>query len=181
MVTTDERRELVTALLTVEKMVEELPDYFQRNELFRQLVVHTPWGDRLPKMTLGGLVERLRFLEQHLDALTPEERARVEAARRAYEDFVRSHRREVEERLRREFKSFLGSWKWYLDDLRENPGKIADYRAEAHNRRRLSLLIDEARRWGFDLGRENLRDLERLDAWFRTTWPDLASEESETT
>lgn len=177
MTTTETRRELVTALLTVEKMVEELPDYFYRDELFRQLIVHTPWGDKLPKMTIGGLVERLRFLEEHLDALSPEERARVEAARRAYEDFVRHHRREVEERLRREFKSFLDSWKWYLEDLREDPGKVADYRAEVHNRRRLSILIDEARRWGFDLGQDNLRTLKQLDAWLHTTWPDLAPPE----
>ncbi len=169
----EDKRSLEIALLTVEKMVEELPDYLARDELFRQLVVHTPWGDKLPKMTLGGLVERLKFLEEHADMLTPEERARVEAARRAYEDFVRTHRRQVEERLRREFKSFLRSWKWYLDELRENPEKIADYRQEVHNRRRLDVLLEEAERWGFDLGRENIREMEEADKWLRSKWPDL--------
>lgn len=173
-----ERKDLVTALLTVERMVEELPDYLARDQLFRQLIVHTPWGDELPKMTLGGLVERLHLLEAHREALTPEERARVEAARRTYEDFVHHHRRQVEQRLRREFKSYLGSWKWYLDDLRENPGKIADMRLEAHNRRRLTVLMEEARRWGFDLGRENVRSLEKLDTWLRETWPDSVPEPS---
>ncbi len=160
-------KDLVRALLTVEQMVQELPDYFARDQLFRQLVVHTPWGDELPKMTLGGLVERLRLLEAHADELSPEERQRVEAARRAYEEFVRAHRRQVEERLRREFKSYLDSWKWYLDEVRENPGKIADYRLEAHNRRRLDVLLDEARRWGFDLGQDRVRMLENLDTWFQ--------------
>ena len=169
-----DKRSLEITLLTVEKMVEELPDYFARDELFRQLVVHTPWGDKLPKMTLGGLVERLKLLEENGDLLTPEERARVEAARRAYEDFVRTHRRQVEQRLRREFKSYLNSWKWYLDELRENPEKIADYRQEVHTRRRLDVLIEEANRWGFDLGRDNLQELEKLDAWFRERWPEFA-------
>lgn len=167
--TAPERRKLTEALLTVEQMVAELEDYIARDQLFRQLVVHTPWGDELPKMTLGGLVERLRFLEAHADRLSDEERARVEAARKAYDDFVRRHRRQVEARLRREFKSYLDSWKWYLDDVRDNPGKAADYRLEVHNRRRLDILLDEARRWGFDLGRDQVRELERLDAWVEST------------
>ncbi len=164
------RRELVRTLLTVEQMVAELEDYFARDELFRQLVVHTPWGDELPKMTLGGLVERLRFLERHRDELTPEERDRLDRARDAYDTFVRRHFSQVAERLRREFKSYLGSWKWYLDELRENPRKAADYPAEVHNRVRLTTLLEEARRLGIELDPSLVAQLEDLDAFLRSRW-----------
>lgn len=166
----DRRQDVERALLTVEQMVAELPDYFARDELFRQLVVHTPWGDELPKMTLGGLVERLAFLERHQHLLSWEERRRLEEARRSYEDCVHRRHAQVAERLRREFKSYLGSWRWYLDEWRENPRKAADYWSEVHNRLRLSTLIAEAERLGVDLGQENLETLEELDAWLHGHW-----------
>ncbi len=165
-----DRRELVITLLTVEKMISELDDYITRDELFRQLIVHTPWGDELPKISLGGLVERLRFLEKHLDELSPEERERVKAAREAYERFVRLHRARVEERFQREFKSYLRSWKWYLEDLQENPEKVSDYPAEVHNRVRLTTLMEEVKRLGMTLDAELLRELEELDAWLKAHW-----------
>lgn len=163
----DKRRRLVRTLLAVEQMVGELDDYFARDELFRQLVVHTPWGDELPKMSLGGLVERLQFLERHRDKLTPEERERLDRARAAYEEAVRLRRAQVAERLRREFKSYLQSWKWYLDELRDNPDKALDYRAEVHNRLRLTTVLKEAQRLGIELDRDLLAQLEDLDAFLR--------------
>ncbi|NPA90097.1 MAG: hypothetical protein GXO55_01410 [Chloroflexi bacterium] len=168
--TRDRYRELITTLLTVEKMVEELEDYIVRDELFRQLIVHTPWGDELPKLSLGGLVERLNFLEKHLDELPPEERERVRKARDAYERFVRQYRDLVAQRFRREFKSYLHSWKWYLDELRENPDKAADYPAEVHNRVRLTTLLDEMERLHLPLDPEQVQLLEQLDAWLRAHW-----------
>ncbi len=167
---TDRKRRLLEALLFAEKMASELEDYIARKELFRQLIVHTPWGDELPKMSLGGLVERLRYLERHEEELSAEERERLHAVREAYEELLRYHRQEVEERFRREFKSFLGSWKWYLDDLRDNPRKAADYPGEVHNRVRLTTLLQEAQRLGVDLGADNVKQLEQLDAWLREHW-----------
>ncbi len=164
------RRELVTTLLTVEKMVSELEDYIARDELFRQLIVHTPWGDELPKLSLGGLVERIRLLEKHLDELEPEEQERVRRAREAYERFVQRHKEEVARRFRREFKSYLRSWKWYLDELRERPEKANDYPAEVHNRVRLTTLLEETQRLGMSLDEALLQELEALDAWLRAHW-----------
>ncbi len=166
----ERRKHLIRTLLAVEQMASELNDYLARSELFRQLVVHTPWGDELPKMSLGGLVERLQFLERHRDDLTPEERERLDRARAAYEEIVRYRRQEVAERLRREFKSFLGSWKWYLDELRENPDKAADYRHEVHNRLRLTTILNEARRLGIELDPDQVRLLEELDDFLRRHW-----------
>ena len=168
--TEEKRRQLVRTLLAVEQMVSELSDYFARDELFRQLVVHTPWGDDLPKMSLGGLVERLQYLQRHRDMLTAEEQERLDKAWQAYEEAIRYRRQEVAHRLRREFKSFLNSWKWYLDELRENPDKVADYPAEVHNRLRLTTLLNEARRLGIDLDPEQLRQLEELDDFLRSHW-----------
>ena len=168
--TVDRKRRLVEALLFAGAMASELEDYIARKELFRQLIVHTPWGDELPKMSLGGLVERIRYLERHRHELTSEEQARLEEIRRAYDDFVRLHRREVEERFRREFKSYLGSWKWYLDDLKESPRKAADYPSEVHNRVRLTTLQLEAARLGVDLGTDLLERLAQLDDWLRSHW-----------
>lgn len=164
----EKRRRLVRTLLAVEQMVRELDDYFARNELFRQLVVRTPWGDELPKMSLGGLVERLEYLERHQDKLTPEERERLQQARAAYEEAVRYRRGQVAERLRREFKSFLQSWKWYLDELRDNPDRAADYASEVHNRLRLTTVLHEARRLGIELDPEQVAQLEEMDAFLRS-------------
>ncbi len=166
----EKRRQLLRTLLAVEQMVSELSDYFARQELFRQLVVHTPWGDELPKMSLGGLVERLNYLERHRDALTSEEQARLDKARAAYEEAIRYRRQQVAERLRREFRSYLNSWKWYLDELRDNPDKVMDYPAEVHNRLRLTTLLNEARRLGIELDPDQVHMLEELDQFLRSRW-----------
>ncbi len=168
--TSERRRELLIALLTARAMADELDDYFARDELFRQLIVHTPWGDELPRLSLGGLVERLRFLEAHRDELSDEERLLLESARQAYEEAVRRRPDQVAERLRREFKSYLHSWKWYLDELKENPEKAADYPAEVHNRVRLTTLLQEMERLGIEPDPEQRRQLEELDAWLRAHW-----------
>ncbi len=168
--TTERRRRFVTTLLTVKAMAAELDDYFARNELFRQLIIHTPWGDELPTISLGGLVERLRFLEAHREALSAEEQEDLAKARQAYEEAVRLRGKEVENRFRREFKSYLHSWEWYLDELKDTPEKAADYAAEVHNRVRLTTLLEEAKRLKINLGEDLRRQLEALDAWLYQHW-----------
>ncbi len=161
---------LSAELSAAEAMAAELNDYLYRGELFRQMLVHTADGDLMPKMTLGGLLERLQDLRVHWHDLTPDQQSRLEAVEDALKAAWRRHREPFTNMIRREFKSYLHSWKWYLENLQESPQKEAyNYAAEVHNRRRLTILEQSAAEWGIDLGPDQ-QQLAKLDGNLRHRW-----------
>jgi hypothetical protein len=70
--------ELAATLLEAEQMASELEDYLGGDHLYRQISVETPLGTRRPKMTLGGLSERVEHLSQ-AEELGPNDGERLSA------------------------------------------------------------------------------------------------------
>jgi len=143
-------------------MVEALEDYLFSDRLFYQLVVHTPLGDRQPKLTIGGLLERLRQLRWGQDELDLAQRDEVDELEEAYADVKRRWSDLFERKVRRELHSLLDSWRWFMQDCEDRHRRCqSEYPSEVWIRTRIAWLMDELP--GADLSEEQGR-LARLDA-----------------
>ncbi len=133
----DSSPELAATLFEAEQMAGELQDYLRGNTLYRQISVETPLGTRRPKMTLGGLSERLEYLSE-ADELGPNDGQRLNAIQEAWDVARRRYADQFQEKLRREHDSYLRNWKYYLEDLARDPERWKDdYEVELRNRRRV--------------------------------------------
>lgn len=136
----DSAPELTAELIEAEKMAAELVDYLLGPQLFWQIVVETPLGTRRPKMTLGGLVERIERLQAA--ALGPNDRRRLEAVVAAWEEARRRYPQQVTTKLKRELDSFVRNWKYYLEQRARNPERWKEeYEVEVRNRHRIERVL----------------------------------------
>lgn len=138
-----DQRQLETTLAVTQAMASELTDYLMGDNLYRQLIVKTPSGTKQPKMTLGALLENVQALRSAESQLTAAQRA----ALAGIEDKVALDRRafagQWQALLRRELRSLLDSWKWYLDDVGRDPAARENYASEAHLRTRVEVVMAE--------------------------------------
>jgi len=139
---TDSPPELAAKLLEAEKFADQLEDYLLSDKLFWQISVETPLGTRQPKMTLGSLYERLQELKAHIDELGPNDRQRLEKIERAWEEARKRFPEQWQEKLRREFKSYMNNWTYFLEQRATNPERWAqEYKFEVRNRERARLVL----------------------------------------
>ncbi len=131
---------LQTTLAITQAMTDELVDYLMGDSLYRQLVVKTPDGVRQPKMTLGALLEAVQQLDWQRPQLNPAQRQQLTAIEERIAVARASFAAAWDSLLRRELKALLDSWKWYLDDVRENEAARDNYASEAHTRTRIELV-----------------------------------------
>lgn len=136
----DSAPELASELIVVEQMAAELEDYLLGEQLFRQIVVDTPLGAQRPKMTLGGLYQRL--IDLAAADLGPNDRKRLQGAEAAW-DAARGRFPDLfTAKLQRELVSFLNNWKYFLGQRVRDPQRWReDYRVEQRNRQRVMLII----------------------------------------
>jgi len=157
-------------LAVCQAMADAMEDYLLGERLFRQLIVPTPLGTRQPKMTIGGFLDLYRRLQAEVHELSAEER---EQLRRIWETFRTMRRRyaaRYANKLRRELRSNLDSWRWFLQDCAANPERCREeYPREARIRARIDLLLSEAYSQGVDVSNE-LDRLSELDARLRRFW-----------
>ncbi|RME85320.1 MAG: hypothetical protein D6775_03125 [Caldilineae bacterium] len=157
----DSPADLAADLLETEKMAEELVDYLLGNRLFRQIVVETPMGVRRPKMTLGGLWERIQHLEA-AEALGPADRKRLEAVKETWSEAMRRYPDQARAKLRSELKSYLHNWQYFLRQARNNPERWREeYDVEIRNKRRIQTVVHLL---GKHAPEGLLEDLEKLEA-----------------
>ncbi len=139
---TDSPPELAATVLEAEKFTEQLEEYLLSDKLFWQISVETPLGTRQPKMTLGSLYERIQELEAHRAELGPNDRARLEKIEQAWEEAQRRYPEQWREKLRREFKSYMNNWKYFLEQRSSNSERWAqEYKFEVRNRERARLVL----------------------------------------
>jgi len=139
---TDSPPELAAKLLEAEKMADQLEDYLLSDKLFWQISVETPLGTRQPKMTLGSLYERIQFLQDHADELGPNDKARLARIQHAWEQAQKQYPDQWQDKLRREFKSYLNNWKYFLEQRSSNQERWAqEYKFEVRNRERARLVL----------------------------------------
>lgn len=156
-------RDFEIKLALVQAMAHELEDYLMGDALYRQLVVHTTVGDRLPKMSLGAFLETLETLEwaQKAGRLTAEQRQPLTEARKSLEGVRRRFPTAYRGKLSRELKSNLDSWNWFLQECRENPRRChEEYPFEVRIRNRIATLVDAL---GKEIPADLASRLERLD------------------
>ena len=139
---TDSPPELAAKLLEAEKMADDLEDYLLSDKLFWQISVDTPLGTRQPKMTLGSLYERIQFLQEHVEELGPNDRARLARIQHAWEQAQQQFPAQWQEKLRREFKSYMHNWQYFLEQRSPNSERWAqEYKYEVRNRERARLVL----------------------------------------
>jgi hypothetical protein len=135
-----------TALAAAAEMVDTFEDYLLGDDLYQQLKVSTPAGDRMPNMSAGTLLAILQDLEhaQPAGMLTAAEAERLGELRREFDRLTNRYPTAYREKLARELKSQLDSWRWFLQDCRDDPARCRDdYPFEVRARNRVALLLDE--------------------------------------
>jgi len=139
---TDSPPDLAAKLLEAEKMTEQLTDYLLSNGLFWQISVETPLGTRQPKMTLGSLYERIQELESAQAQLGPNDRLRLQKIRQAWDVAEQQFSDLWQMKLRREFKSYLHNWRYFLEQRSgDNERWAQEYNVEVRNRERARLVL----------------------------------------
>jgi hypothetical protein len=121
-------------------MSQKLEDYLLGNDLYKTITVHTPGGERLIKMTIGGMLERLDTLKRHNESSTVIQEADETLARAE-----RTYPEPFYSKLAREAKSYTDSWNWFLQNCWEGESRCAtDYALEVPLRLRIERLLDAA-------------------------------------
>lgn len=164
---------LVAELMVAGAMASELPDYLLGDRLFRQVVVKTPEGTQQPKMTLGNLLSRYRLLRHFAGDLDASQQQALAAVGAAIEENRRVYRPQWIGYIQKELKSYLDSWRWYVDECMRRGGCASTYAGEVWIRTRLSLLLEEAETLAVPTLTEQ-GYLRRLDSQLRSLWHDGA-------
>ena len=168
---------LDTALIEAREMAKALPKYLDQDELFWQMIIHTPEGDKLPKMTLGGLLERVQYLEMSREKLSDADLETLQEVKREIEEARKQYRDAYAKFLERELSSHLHSWHWYLDDLLGGNGDALErYPQEVWIRTRIELLVEEAGKVGANVPEDKIRAEDRRlrEVWVEGEfiWPE---------
>lgn len=152
-------------LAVLEAFAAELEEYIVKDELYRTVRVHLPTGDQMIQMSGGDLLTRIFRLQAERDRLTPEQQARLDAARSAAEQTIYSLRTRFHQRLLREVKARLDSLNWFLDECASEPARCrGEYPFEIRNRQRIDAVVQEL---GGDLTPELKSQIGRTDERLR--------------
>lgn len=129
-------------LAVAQAMTAELNDYLFKEDLYRQMLVHTPAGDQRPQMTGGDLLTRLYRLHGEGDLLTVEQRRALDQVQGQVEQVTQELHARFHERLLREVRARLNSLRWFLDDCRQDRTRgRTEYPYEIRNRQRIEEIL----------------------------------------
>lgn len=122
-------------------MASNLTPYLYEDELFGHL------GNKLPKLTVGGMLMRLYQLTHLRDELTGEQDQKLHDALMNLDAARNEWALHFEGKVLREIESRLGAIRWFLDDCMREPSSCAGgWRNEIEKRTIIEHLINEARR-----------------------------------
>lgn len=135
-------------LAVTQAMAGELETYLQRDVLYWQMDAHGPYSHRFPRLTIGGLLLRLRRLNALRDRLTPAQNMDLDAVNRRFETVVGTWPAAYDRKLQAEIKARLDAWARYLaeDCADGRPVCAEEYPSQAEVRTILALLLEEAAR-----------------------------------
>jgi hypothetical protein len=122
-------------LTAARAMLAELEAYLASDIVFWQTAPNA-LGERMPKMTIGGLLEALMRAEAA--------GASVQSMRVSLAAIKARHLAQYLSHAEQEARSRLDAWSWYLDDYARNPEDAAGYYPnEVRARLKAELLLDE--------------------------------------
>lgn len=148
-------------------MLDELEAFLASGAVVRRLVAEVDGRKVRSTMTLGRLINLADKLEQEEPGLAADERTRVRSLLARYHELRRRRAIDYRAALEHEVRSYLDSWRWYLDSLARAEGSaVDDYPSEVWLRSRLQRLMEEAEQVGLDLTVEKQR-LSELDKKLR--------------
>ena len=157
----DSPPELAAELIEAEHMSAELVDYLLSDRLFWQIVVETPLGTRRPKMTLGGLWERIENLDAS-ESVGPQDSRRLTDVKESWNQARLLYPEQWRDKLNRELESYLQNWRYFMGLKQRDPEQWReDYEVELRNRHRVEELL---RLLGSDAPSGVLEELETLEA-----------------
>lgn len=120
-------------------MVEHLTPYLYEDKLFGEI------NNRLPKLTLGGLLMREYRLRALEGDLTSGQLQRFSEARETLHNLRYEWLSHYKDKLAQEFTSRLNAIKWFLEDCKNDPQTCdANYPNEAEKRTIIHHLVQEA-------------------------------------
>jgi hypothetical protein len=129
-------------LIACPAMAEEFEAYLKSDVLYWQMDATQPGGDQLPKLTIGGFLERARRLRAA--PLAAAQRDTLDKAVRQFELVRDVHRPRYVMHALHDLRGRLNAWTWFLDDYTKRPNEeAAYYPAQAHTRLAIELLLDE--------------------------------------
>jgi hypothetical protein len=158
-------------LVACQAMAKEFEAYLKSDVLHWQMDTKRLGGSQLPKLTIGGFLERARRLRAA--PLSPDQQAALEEAIRQVERVRDAHRLRYMTKALHDLRSRLDAWAWFLDDYTKRPNEEAPYYpAQVHTRLGIELLLEELP------GNSEVNDLSRrlstLDDRLRAYWIDGA-------
>ena len=155
-------------LIACQAMAEELEAYLESDILYWQMDTLRPGGDKLPKLTVGGFLERAWRLRAA--PLSTKQLATLDTAMRKFESVRDAHRSRYMSRVLHDLRGRLDAWAWFLDDYAKRPNEEAPYYpARAHTRLAIELLLEEL---AGNSTTEFTRRLHALDQRLRADWID---------
>ena len=148
-------------------MADEMGDYLRSEVLYWQMDAARPGGAQLPKLTIGGFLERSRRLPAA--TLSAAQRATLNEALRRFEAARDAYRPRYLTRVVHDLRGRLDAWAWFLDDYAQRPAQEAlNYPAQAHTRLAIELLLNELE--GRPEAAEFKQRLPALDEQLRANW-----------
>jgi hypothetical protein len=138
--------ELAVDLALAQAMVKALEDYLLSDRLFYQLLVHTPAGDRQPKLTPGVLIETLNQLRRARNELSPEQQRELDQIEADFAAIKRRMRDYWPNKVLAELNSLLDSWTWFMQDCDSKSQRHrceTEYDSEVWIRARITTLLSE--------------------------------------
>jgi len=159
-------------------MAEEFEAYLKSDVLYWQMDAARPGprsplggGDQLPKLTVGGFLERARRLQAA--PLSFAQQAELDKAIRQFEHVRDASRPRYTTRVLHDLRGRLDAWTWFLDDYARRPNDEAPYYPDrARMRLAIELLLDELA--DVPQATELKRRLFALDERLRADWIDGA-------
>lgn len=119
-------------------------------------------GVALPQLTIGAWLETAWRLNARRAELDAQQAGVFEAARAGVQRVRGLWPALYQHKARREFKSRLDSWGWYLDDLLGKDGPLtaqgSGYATQAHTRFKLALLQQDVSQMSGELSRLEMGD-----------------------
>jgi hypothetical protein len=129
-------------LTACQAMAAEFDAYLRSEVLYWQLDAARPGGNRLPRLTVSGFLERARRLQAA--TLTPAQQSALNEAVRRFEQGRDSQYPSYVTHAVHDLRGLLNSWQWYLDDYAAKPEEHAPYYpVQSHTRLAMQVLMDE--------------------------------------
>jgi hypothetical protein len=107
--------------------VDDLEAYLTSDVLYWPIASTNPLGDKMPQLTIGGLLESFARAAVAIDDLSSDQRSILQAARAEHDGIVAAHRAAYLNKAARELNSRLDVWSAYLDDATRKPAEVAAY------------------------------------------------------